>query len=112
LRNHKDTKTRRRFCPECSVLLRVSFFVAREEKQILRAVYPERANCGPFAEFTLSGRARFFAPLRMTSEGLRMTSEGLGVTANGLRVTCHSERSEESAFGWGFAALCLCAIVL
>ena len=29
-----------------------------------------------FAEFTLSGRARFFAPLRMTSEGLRMTTKG------------------------------------
>jgi hypothetical protein len=28
------------------------------------------------AEFTLSGRARFFAPLRMTSEGLRMTAKG------------------------------------
>jgi len=26
------------------------------------------------AEFTLSGRARFFAPLRMTSEGLRRKS--------------------------------------
>ncbi|HLG29605.1 MAG TPA: substrate-binding domain-containing protein, partial [Candidatus Brocadiales bacterium] len=26
-----------------------------------------------FAEFTLSGERRFFAPLRMTSEGLRMT---------------------------------------
>jgi len=29
-----------------------------------------------FAEFTLSGRARSFAPLRMTSEGLRMTAKG------------------------------------
>ena len=28
------------------------------------------------AEFTLSGRARFFAPLRMTSEGLRMAAKG------------------------------------
>jgi hypothetical protein len=35
------------------------------------------------AEFALSGRARFFAPLRMTSEGLRMTSEGLRMTAKG-----------------------------
>jgi len=33
------------------------------------------------AEFTLSGRARFFASLRMTSEGLRITSEGLRMTA-------------------------------
>jgi hypothetical protein len=30
----------------------------------------------PFAEFTLSGRAGFFAPLRMTNEGPRMTAKG------------------------------------
>jgi hypothetical protein len=36
-----------------------------------------------FVEFALSGRARFFAPLRMTSEGLRMTSEGIRMTAKG-----------------------------
>jgi len=36
-----------------------------------------------FAEFTLSGRARFFAPLRMTSGGFRMTKEGLRMTAKG-----------------------------
>ena len=29
-----------------------------------------------FAEFTLSDKTRFFAPLRMTGEGLRMTGEG------------------------------------
>jgi hypothetical protein len=29
---------------------------------------------GSFAEFTLSRNCRFFASLRMTSEGLRMTS--------------------------------------
>jgi hypothetical protein len=36
-----------------------------------------------FAEFTLGGRARFFAPLRMTSGGFRMTKEGLRMTAKG-----------------------------
>jgi hypothetical protein len=34
------------------------------QKQILRGVYPERA------------RARFFASLRMTANGLRMTAKG------------------------------------
>ncbi len=35
-----------------------------------------------FAEFTLSGLRRFFASLRMTSEGLRMTANGLRMTQN------------------------------
>ena len=37
-----------------------AFVIFGSELQILREVYPERTNC------------RFFAPLRMTSEGLRM----------------------------------------
>jgi len=48
-----------------------------------RADHPKKARARFLAEFTLSGRARFFAPLRMTSGGLRMTSEGLRMVAKG-----------------------------
>ena len=44
------------------------------ERQILRAVYPERINCG------------FFAALRMTCEGLRVTSEGLRMKATFISI--------------------------
>jgi len=51
----------------------------------LLARYPGQGKSRSFAKSTLSGRARFFASLRMTEKGLRMT-------ANGLRRTVWGER--------------------
>ncbi len=48
----------------------VNFGEAEGDEESRSALKMLRARC--LAEFTLSGRARFFAPLRMTSEGLRM----------------------------------------
>jgi hypothetical protein len=51
----------------------------------LLARYPGQGKSRSFAKFTLSGRARFFA-------SLRMTANGLGMTANGLRMTAWGEQ--------------------
>jgi hypothetical protein len=48
---------------------------SRTAFKILRARFLHFVQDRLFAEFTLSGRARFFAPLRMTSEVLGMTVE-------------------------------------
>ena len=47
------------------------------------ARYPGHGKSRSFAKFTLSGRgrARFFASLRMTANGLRVAANGLRTTA-------------------------------
>jgi hypothetical protein len=44
------------------------------EAQAVIGVDDEQSKARSFAQFTLSGRARFFATLRMTANGLRMTA--------------------------------------
>jgi len=55
------------------------------------------------------GKGRFGVSIRTVAQGVnfvaRREEKQILLPQGGIRMTCHSERSEESAFGCGYAAL-------
>jgi hypothetical protein len=70
------------------------------EKSI--ALTTETQRKGPFFSVLSASGARMANFIAWRGEKQILLPQG------GIRMTCHSERSEESAFGCGYAALCLC----